>query len=67
MANISFEITGLYEAALTKIANANSMTLNEYSESVVKSFLKNHAEGFYQGKFNNLTLLEKADLFGGIT
>ena len=66
MANISFEITGLYEAALTKIANANSMTLNEYSESVVKSFLKNQAEGFYQSKFNNLTLLEKANLFGDI-
>ena len=67
MATISFEITGLYEMALTKMANANSMTLTEYSENIVKSFLKNQAEGFYQGKFNNLTLLEKANLFGDIT
>jgi len=67
MATISFEIIGLYETALTKIANANSMTLNEYSENIVKSFLKNQAEGFYQGKFNDLTLLEKATLFGDIT
>jgi len=67
MATISFEITGLYEMALTKIANANSMTLNEYSENIVKSFLKNQAEGFYQSKFNDLTLVEKATLFGDIT
>jgi len=67
MATISFEITGLYEMALTKIANANSMTLNEYSENIVKSYLKNQAEGFYQSKFNNLTLAEKATLFGDIT
>jgi len=67
MATISFEITGLYEMALTKIANANSMTLNEYSENIVKSYLKNQAEGFYQSKFNNLTLVEKATLFGDIT
>ena len=67
MATISFEITGLYEMALTKIANANSMTLNEYSESIVKSYLKNQAEGFYQSKFNDLTLVKKATLFGDIT
>jgi len=67
MATISFEITGLYEMALTKIASANSMTLNEYSENIVKSYLKNQAEGFYQSKFNNLTLVEKATLFGDIT
>jgi len=67
MATISFEITGLYEKALTKISNANSMTLNEYSENIVKSYLKNQAEGFYQSKFNNLTLVEKATLFGDIT
>jgi len=66
MATIFFEITDLYETVLTKIANANSMTLNEYSENIVKSFLKNQAEGFYQSKFNNLTLLEKANLFGDI-
>ena len=67
MATISFEITGLYEKALTKIANANSMSLNDYSENVIKSFLKNQAEGFYQAKFNDLTLVQKADLFGDIT
>jgi len=67
MATISFEITGLYEKALTKISNANNMTLNEYSENIVKSFLRNQAEGFYQSKFNNLTLVEKATLFGDIT
>ena len=67
MATISFEITGLYEMALTKIASANSMTLNEYSENIVKSYLKNQAEGFYQSKFNDLTLVQKATLFGDIT
>jgi len=67
MATISFEIDGLYEKALIKITNANSMTLNEYSEGIVKSFLRNQAEGFYQGKFNNLTLVEKATLFGDIS
>ena len=67
MATISFQITGLYEMALTKIANANGMSLNEYSENIVKSFLKNQAEGFYQAKFNDLTLVEKATLFGDIT
>jgi len=66
MATITFEITGLYEMALTKIANANSMNLNDYSENIVKSFLKNQAEGFYQSKFNDLTLVEKATLFGDI-
>jgi len=67
MATISFEIDGLYEKTLIKITNANSMTLNEYSEGIVKSFLRNQAEGFYQGKFNNLTLVEKATLFGDIS
>ena len=67
MATISFEITGLYEMALIKVANANSMPVNEYAESVVKSFLKNQAEGFYLSKFNDLTLVEKATLFRDIT
>jgi len=67
MATISFEISGLYEKTLIKIANANSMPVNEYAESVVNSSLKNQAEGFYLSKFNDLTLVEKATLFGDIT
>jgi len=67
MAVINFTLSGLYEKALIKVANANSMTPNEYAESVVKSFLRNSAEGYYLGKFNNLSLLEKAELFGDIT
>jgi len=64
---INFTLSGLYEKALIKVANANSMTPNEYAESAVRSFLRNSAEGYYQGKFNDLTLLEKATLFGDIT
>lgn len=63
---INFTLDGLYEKALNKIAIANNMVGNEYAESVVKSFLKNHIEGHYQDKFNKLTLINKATLFGDI-
>ena len=64
---VNFILDGLYEKALNKVATANGMTPNEYAESALKSFLRDKAEGYYLVKFNDLTLLEKAQLFGDIT
>lgn len=63
---INFTLDGLYGSALTKIANQNGMTPNQYAESQLKSFLRNMADGYYNGKFDELSLIEKIQLFGDI-
>jgi len=67
MATISFELVGLKLKALTKISNQNSMTPEEYAESIVVSFLNGQVRGYYQGKFNGLTTLEMINLFGDLS
>ena len=67
MTIINFELTGLKEKALTKIANQNSMTPTEYARSIVVSFLNDQVRGYYLGKFNNLTTIEMINIFGDLS
>lgn len=65
--NINFDLSGLKEKALIKIAIANSLTPEQYAENIVTSFLESQVRGYYQDKFNNLTTLEMMNLFGDLS
>lgn len=65
--NINFDLSGLREAILIKIAQANGLTPEEYAKNIVTGFLEGQARGFYQDKFNNLTTLEMINMFGNIS
>jgi len=64
---ISFTVSGLKEKALNKIATANGMTPNEYVEDKMTIHLEEQARGYYQSKFNLMTIVEIYNLFGDIT
>jgi len=64
---INFELTGLPEKALIKIATANETDPSVYAKGVLLTFLNKQVRGHYQGIFNNLTTQELIQLFGDIS
>jgi len=64
---INFELTGLPEKALIKIATASETDPTVYAKGVLLTFLNKQVRGYYQGLFNNLTTQELIQLFGDIS
>ena len=64
---ITFDLTGLPEKALIKIAAANSLDPETYAHNIVIAFLNDQVRGFYQKKFNSLTTQQMIQIFGDMT
>ena len=64
--NISLTITSNELEALKLVAKLNGMTPLEYGESVLMSAVKSSLRGYYKKKFNKLSLIEAAQLFGDV-
>ena len=64
--NLNISITGSQEKVLNKISSHEGLTSEEYGRNIILNFLRSKVIGYYRKKFEELTIQEMMNIFGGI-